>query len=515
MAKPSEKLAASLGVLHKLQERGVITVRAGDLTRIHRERLCQNGFLQEVIKGWYIPARPDEIAGESTAWYATFWRFCSAYLQHLKGKDWCLSPEQSLSLHTENWTVPKQLLVRATKARNNITILPHGTSLLEVRATLPDNKDIVEKEGLRLFSIPAALIACDAGYFRQNPTDMRAALSMVRDASDVLDRLLEGGRSTIAGRLAGAFRNIGRERIANDIVQAMRAAGYDIRESDPFETQSPMILPARAQSPYVNRIRLMWQEMRTPVIERFPPAPGRPKNTKMYLKHVEDVYLTDAYHSLSIEGYRVNPALIERVRRGNWNPDADTNDREHYNALAARGYWQAYQAVRKSIEKVLRGNNPGTVVDDDHRVWFREMFAPGVTAGILRPADLAGYRNGSVYIRKSKHVPPGREAVRDVMPAFFDLLYEEKEPSVRVVLGHFIFVYIHPYMDGNGRIGRFLMNVMLASGGYPWTIVPVEKRNVYMAALEKASVDQNIGPFTDFLARLVERGLEGKHRLTS
>jgi len=53
------------------------------------------------------------------------------------------------------------------------------------------------------------------------------------------------------------------------------------------------------------------------------------------------------------------------------------------------------------------------------------------------------------------------------MPAFFDLLREETHPAVRVVLGHFLFVYIHPYMDGNGRIGRFLMNVMLASGRIP------------------------------------------------
>ena len=40
------------------------------------------------------------------------------------------------------------------------------------------------------------------------------------------------------------------------------------------------------------------------------------------------------------------------------------------------------------------------------------------------------------------------------------MLTQEAEPSVRVVLGHFIFVYVHPYMDGNGRIGRFLMNVI-------------------------------------------------------
>jgi len=510
MAKPSEKLAQSLELLHVLQERGIIAIRSGDLTRTHRERLCQNGFLQEVMKGWYIPARPDETAGESTAWYTSFWRFCATYLRHLKGNDWCLSPEQSLLLHAENWTVPKQLLVRALKARNNVTPLPHDTSLLDVRSALPDDNDIVEKDGLRLFSLTASLVACAPGTYRQNPTDMRAALSIVRDASEVLEQLLEGGHSTIAGRLAGAFRNIGRDRIADDIVNTMRAAGYKIREEDPFETQNPIILPSREQSPYVNRIRLMWQEMREQVIERFPEAPGRPKDAKAYLKHVEDVFVTDAYHSLSIEGYRVSPELIERVRSGNWNPDNKEGDTEHRNALAARGYWQAYQAVRESIKKVLHGDNPGIVVNDNHRTWYREMFAPGVTAGILRPGDLAGYRNGPVYIRRSMHVPPRREAVGDAMPAFFDLLSEEAEPSVRVVLGHFIFVYIHPYMDGNGRMGRFLMNTMLAGGGYPWTVVPLEKRAPYMAALEEASVNQNIGAFTDFLAQLVNEGLEGK-----
>ena len=85
------------------------------------------------------------------------------------------------------------------------------------------------------------------------------------------------------------------------------------------------------------------------------------------------------------------------------------------------------------------------------------------------------------------------------------MLHEEPEPAVRVVLGHFVFVYIHPYMDGNGRIGRFLMNAMLAAGGYPWTVIPVEKRDEYMSALETASVNQEIEPFTSFLGGLVYR----------
>ena len=96
------------------------------------------------------------------------------------------------------------------------------------------------------------------------------------------------------------------------------------------------------------------------------------------------------------------------------------------------------------------------------------------------------------------------------MPMLFELLANETEPAVRVVLGHFVFVYIHPYMDGNGRMGRFLMNVMLASGGYPWTIIPLERRNDYMTALEAASVRQDIRPFARFIGGLLEARLHGR-----
>ena len=65
--------------------------------------------------------------------------------------------------------------------------------------------------------------------------------------------------------------------------------------------------------------------------------------------------------------------------------------------LVARGYYQAFQAVRGTISDILKGKNAGE--------------------------------------------------------------------AVRAVLGHFFFVYIHPYMDGNGRMGRFVLNAMLASGG--------------------------------------------------
>src|SRR5260221_6117974 len=127
MARPPEKLARSLGVLRKLQTgEGGGAIRARDLSRTHRERLLRNGFLQEVIKGWYIPSRPDEVKGESTAWYASFWRFCAVYLEARFGARRCLSPEQSLLLHAGNWTGSGQLPSRCLLAGIKFTKLHHG-----------------------------------------------------------------------------------------------------------------------------------------------------------------------------------------------------------------------------------------------------------------------------------------------------------------------------------------------------------------------------------------------------
>jgi hypothetical protein len=502
VAAPAEKLAASLAVLKELQDAGRVALRATDMTRTHRERLLKNGFIREVMKGWYLPSRPDEPAGESTSWYASFWSFCAAYLDSRFGKDWSVCPEQSVSLHTGNWTVPRQLLVRAPKGGNKPIGLIHDTSIFDVRLDMPPKADRAILNGVRLYSLPAALLGCAQGQFESRPTELRAGLAMVRDPTEVLRRLLDGGHSKIAGRLAGAFRNIGRAKFADEITGAMQAAGYTVGESDPFTEASRIVFGARETSPYVNRMRMDWARMREDVLRIFPKAPGVPKDSMSYLKNVEEQYVNDAYNSLSIEGYKVNAELIEKVRSGKWNPDADKTGRDQRDALAARGYWQAFQVVKASIKSVLGGANAGRIADGDHAAWYRELFGPSVTAGIVRAADLAGYRNGQVYIRRSMHTPPNVEAVRDLMPAFFELLQQEDQPGVRVVLGHFLFVYIHPYMDGNGRMGRFLMNLMMASGGYPWTIVPLEHRRGYMSALESASVDGDIKPFARFLAEL-------------
>jgi hypothetical protein len=508
MATPNEKLAASLTELRDLQKNGRRVFQSHELTRVHRERLLRNGFLQEVMKGWLISSSPGARDGDSTPWYASFWEFCARYCAERFGEDWHLSPEQSLFLHAEKTVVPTQAIVHSSQGTNHKVSLLSGTSLYDLKQQqMPPAADIVQRDGLRVFAPAAALIRVPEIFFTANPIESQVVLASLRDPSELLRRLLDGGHSVVAGRIAGALRHIGRAEFAEEIVTTMKAAGYDVRENDPFADRAPVVTAAPSAAPIVGRIRAMWESMRATVLDIFPPPPGLPNDTAGFLKFVDDIYRADAYHSLSIEGYSVSAALIERVRAGNWDPVRHDEDRQNRDALAARGYWQAFQAVKANIGDIIGGANAGALVRNTHREWYRELFQPCVAAGLLAPGALAGYRHEAVYLRTSRYVPPRWEAVRDAMPALFDPLEHEPEPGVRAVLGHWLFGYIHPYPDGNGRMARFLMNAMLASGGYPWTVVRVEDRNAYLEALDRASIDADIRPFAAFLAERVNWSL--------
>jgi Fic family protein len=513
MPAPNEKLAESLDVLKELQKGGRRVFRSEDFSRVHRERLVENGFLQEVIKGWLISASPGARPGDSTPWYASFWEFCARYAGERFGDEWHLSPEQSLWLHGEKTTIPDQVVVCSRKGTNHQIELLFGTSVYDLKiAEMPPPENLIVREGLRLFTPAASLIGVGETFFSRNPVESQVVLASLGDASDLLRLLLNGGHSAKAGYLAGALRASGRDKLADEIVKAMKSSGYDVRERNPFEAGQVSNKLRPAAAPIVGRIQMLWETTRGTVIANFPKAPGLPKDKGAYLHNVDEIYKSDAYHSLSIEGYSVTPELIERVRQGNWNPERDEQDKKNRDALAARGYWQAFQVVKESVGKVIDGAPAGVVARDEHKDWYRELFQPSVAAGLMRAGDLAGYRNSPVYLRTSRYVPPRWEAVRDAMPVFFDLLEKEPEPSVRAVLGHWLLGYIHPYPDGNGRMARFLMNVMLASGGYPWTVIRLRDRKAYLAALDSASIGTDLGPFTTLIGQRVRWALD-RHTL--
>ena len=83
----------------------------------------------------------------------------------------------------------------------------------------------------------------------------------------------------------------------------------------PFEQSILVPNAGRITSPHVHRIRLKWESMRDDVIDLFPKAQPITNDIDAYLKQIDEIYVTDAYHSLSIEGYRVSPEQMSKTER--------------------------------------------------------------------------------------------------------------------------------------------------------------------------------------------------------
>lgn len=506
MATTHEKLAASLKELRRLQKNGRRVFRSNELTRPHRERLEQAGYLERIIHGWRMSTTPDVLPGDTTPWFSCFWEFCGRYCVYRFATSWHLSPDQSLLIHAGDLNIPHQIVVHARKAQSNLLELPFGVKLLDLpypRQRRITRNDIDVVNGLNVLNLPLALALVPADFFKTYSTAAEAILGSIENASVVLPPLLEEGRTTVAGRLAAAFSHVGREAVAREIRETMKDAGHTVVEDDPFEDTSPARPWTRPESPVVGRINTLWDKARSVVLEECPDAPPGVRDIEAYLTSVDEGYTHDAYHSLSIEGYMVSEALIERVASGGWNPDENATDANEKNALACRGYLDCFNRVKGNVREVLEGAQAGAVARRDHGAWYRALFGPHVRSGLLNAVALAGYRHHPVFIRGSRHVPVNDASVSDAMNTLFDRLEHEESPMAAAVLGHWMLGYIHPYPDGNGRMARFLMNLLLASGGYPWTTIQVDNRDTYMAALEAASVENDFRPFARFIVGAV------------
>lgn len=495
-----KKLAAALERVKEKSQGNIIFTDS--ITRADRELLLKNDWLELIIKGWYMLTTPGNRKGESSGWYMNFWKFISLYLHYYYNDRYCLSAENSIDLHIDSPAIPQQVIVIVEKGGGTHIQLPFGTSIFPYSDPKNLPFEVVTIKEIRLMELPYALCKVSPAFFEKEPKNAEIALRMIRSPEELIRPIVKYGFHRAAARLVGAYQFLGEEKFSKAIKEEIDRFGMKITPENPFQHPVPFTKKS-IYSPYILRIHLMWSDFREKILNEFPNPSKISKNKKKYISQIEENYQQDAYHSLSIEGYEVGIDLIEKVRNHQWNPDVYEN-RNIVNALAARGYYEAFREVESTIVKIFDGAPPGETVAVDLAHWYQAIFAPSVKAGLLKPMDLLGYRKSPVYIRNSRHVPLPKESLLDAMEAFFVCLKEEKHPGVRAVLGHFIFVYIHPYMDGNGRIARFIMNTMFITGGYPWTIIQLNNRKEYFAALESASVQQNIIPFTKFLVKEME-----------
>lgn len=360
-------------------------------------------------------------------------------------------------------------------------------------------------------SAPYCLVMLNPRYFKEYAREVQIVMGKVVDPSTIA-ALVDINAAGVS-RLVSAYRRIGRSDFADEVLKQLSGLKATLNiEGDPFSGEPVVQFGAPGRSPLYSRIKVLWAQHREAVLASRPLDARVNLSIDNYLARVEAIRVEDAYHSLSIERYRVTLELIRKVAEEKWDPTGNSHEQRQIDAMAARGYLDAFQLVKEDAGQAYSKKDSAPAVasqlfNDRHQAWFQKLFGPSVDAGILERRDLVGYRRHMVFLRGSLHAPPHFDYVRDGMEALRECLAEETDAFVSAVLGHWLFGFIHPYMDGNGRMARFTMNLMLASGGYPWTVIRVEDRSTYMAALEKASVADDLTTFSNFVADSVRRSL--------
>ncbi len=171
---------------------------------------------------------------------------------------------------------------------------------------------------------------------------------------------------------------------------------------------------------------------------------------------------------------------------------------EHFEAI---GHSDAYSYLYDLAKK-------NEITQDDikrlhHLFYFR-----------IDEEKAGNYRTERAYITGSKYPLPGPDQLYDLMDQFMVMLArlrKEKNPVEVAALAHKEFVFIHPFVDGNGRVARLLMNLILLQEGYEIAIIPPILRNQYVQVLEKAHSDD--AEFLLFIAKTVKETQQDYLRL--
>lgn len=226
--------------------------------------------------------------------------------------------------------------------------------------------------------------------------------------------------------------------------------------------------------------------------ERY--AAGRSSIPELTLQSYEQAFEIEYTHnSTAIEGNTLT--LIEtKVLLEDGISIGGKNLREIYEVV---NHQKAYRYVKECISNGQQLDEK--IVKDIHALLMENIFTGGI------------YRNVDVYISGAQHTPPSpNEMYRQVKNFYADLSWKGKELNLieYAAWTHAEFVKIHPFPDGNGRTSRLIMNYQLMAAGFPPISITKENRLNYFNALEAYAVEDNLAPFAEMVAGLVEQQLD-------
>ena len=220
----------------------------------------------------------------------------------------------------------------------------------------------------------------------------------------------------------------------------------------------------------------------------------RPLDLSIVKNLHEDLVLRWTYHSNAIEGntltLKETKVALEGITIGG------KTLREHFEAINHKDAILFMEDLAQKEERLS------------------EYSIKQIHSLILKNIDdenKGKYRTTNVIISGAEHKPPQSFEVQSKMQEFIKKYNENITKLHPIELASFVhieFVKIHPFLDGNGRTSRLLMNLELIKAGFPPVVIELEDRLEYYKALDIAHTENDYKPFLELMKKVVEKSFE-------
>ncbi|MFW2351888.1 Fic family protein [Aliarcobacter butzleri] len=220
----------------------------------------------------------------------------------------------------------------------------------------------------------------------------------------------------------------------------------------------------------------------------------RPLSPQVVKNLHEDLILRWTYHSNAIEGntltLKETKVALEGITIGG------KTLREHFEAINHKEAILFIEELAQKEENLLEHS-----IKQIHSLILKN----------IDDENKGKYRTTNVIISGAEHKPPQSFEVQSKMQEFIKKYNENKTKLHSIELASFVhieFVKIHPFIDGNGRTSRLLMNLELIKAGFPPVVIELEDRLEYYKALDTAHTKNDYEPFFKLMQKVVEKSFE-------
>nr|XP_056715505.1 protein adenylyltransferase FICD [Euleptes europaea] len=219
-----------------------------------------------------------------------------------------------------------------------------------------------------------------------------------------------------------------------------------------------------------------------------------PKGSSALRRVMEESYYHHIYHTVAIEGNTLTLSEIRHI--------IETRYAVPGKSLVEQNEVIGMHAAMKYVNATLVSRIGAVTLSDVLEIHRRVL-------GYVDPVEAGRFRTTQVFV--GHHLPPHPRDVEKQMLEFVQWINSEDAMSLHPVefaaLAHYKLVYIHPFVDGNGRTSRLLMNLILMQAGYPPITIRKEQRAEYYHVLEVAN-EGDVRPFIRFIAKCTETTLD-------